>query len=96
MEIGVPILVGISMLTSAAGAGAAFGVMKSKINTIERDMNNQGKRFDDKVDTLKDDYINQMTLSIKEGQKERHNLEVLISRMEEKISAISNKLEKLP
>ena len=77
---------GISLLTTAVGIGIAIGVFKSKIGVLEKDLNNMGKRFDDSIKSLKEEYIKNVTDRLKDSEKEIKELKEAFIRFEERVA----------
>ena len=85
-QVNVPIIsLIISVITTAVVIGISVGVFKSKLREMETNVNGLGKRFDDDLSTIKNDYIKENSERIKSSEHQLINLASVVGRLEEKI-----------
>jgi len=86
------VTLGISLLTTAVTIGIAVGALKSRIAGIEKDLGSIGKRFNDDIKNIKDEYIKQLSERTKEQETELKNVGLQFGRMEERLKAFQENI----
>ena len=80
------ISLGVSLFTTAVSIGVLVGVFRSRILTVERDLNAMGKRFNDEVKAIKDEYIKEISERLKEAEANLKQLSESFARIDERIA----------
>jgi len=91
MEFTLSLGVIITAISVVLSIGSSFGIAQMRISKLEHQMNLMGKRLDDEIRELKDEYIHKLLNHEKENDSTVVKLAIDIARIEERIEWMKKK-----